>query len=163
MEKSNSPPPHLAGRSLTLRVGFYLPERLRGCGTTGPKDHETTRQPHSKATPPLPSCGSSRAYPPPKHLAPSTLRVSLHVPTPKTPLPSRCGSSSAHCPKKTHSPLPSCGSSPTLRVLRIVPSQVNRRSDALKNSQKADLITIIIIVNSPILRIFRRLLLFSNE
>ena len=68
-----------------------------------------------------------------------------------------------HSPKKQFAAPSLCGLSPTLRVLKIVPSQVNRRSDTLKNSRKADLIIIIIIVNSPILRIFRRLLLFSNE
>ena len=86
--------------------------------------------------------------------------------TPRQPRsPSRCGSPRAHppSPKNASLPLTSCGSSPTLRGLKIVPSQVNRRPDTLKNSPKADPITIIIIVNSPILRIFRRLLLFSNE
>ena len=71
--------------------------------------------------------------------------------------------SSCTPPKKRFTPPSLCGSSPTLRVLKIVPSQINRRSDTLKNSRKADPITIVIIVNSPILRIFRRLLLFSNE
>ena len=34
-------PPHIAGRSPTLRVGFYLPERFRELGTTGRQDSRT--------------------------------------------------------------------------------------------------------------------------
>ena len=119
--------------------------------------------------------------PPDPHRPPLTLRVVSHTLPPKTPYPltlrvifrtsspkNSSASSTLRVSSRAHPliplvPLPLCGSSPTLRVLKIVPSQVNRRSDTLKNSQNADLITIIIIVNSPILRIFRRLLLFSNE
>ena len=133
---------------------------------------------------PAPHCGSPCAYQTPKaphHIHFAGRFLPTHTlsgrqdsgttqprdyRTPRQPRsPSRCGSPRAHppSPKNASLPLTSCGSSPTLRGLKIVPSQVNRRPDTLKNSPKADPITIIIIVNSPILRIFRRLLLFSNE
>ena len=52
---NHSPPPHFAGRSLTLRVVFYLPERCRDCETTGRRD---SRTPIAHNTSPLPLCGS---------------------------------------------------------------------------------------------------------
>ena len=87
MEKSNSPPPHLAGRSLTLRVGFYLPERCRDCEMTGPRDSCTPK--HSPSL-----CGSPRAHQTPKKAPrrPSHLVGLITPPLKKRLAPSRCGS-----------------------------------------------------------------------
>ena len=40
---NHSPPPHFAGRSLTLRVVFYLPERCRDCETARRQDSRTPK------------------------------------------------------------------------------------------------------------------------
>ena len=60
--------PHVAGRSHTLRVGFYLPERFRELGTTRRRDSRTPK--HS-----LSHCGSLPHAAPPQNTSPPTLRV----------------------------------------------------------------------------------------
>ena len=69
----NTSPPHVAGRSLTLRVGFYLPERFRELGTTRRQDSRTPN-----ASPPHTLRVSSRSFPSKSASPPPTLRVSPH-------------------------------------------------------------------------------------